>query len=81
MNRMMRAVLTLVALLLMATTASAASKVLNLYIWSEYIPDQVLADFTKKTGIKVKISTYDSNEAMYAKVKLDRKSTRLNSSH
>lgn len=70
MNRMMHAVLTLVALLLMATTASAATKVLNLYIWSEYIPDEVIADFTKKTGIKVKLSTYDSNEAMYAKVKL-----------
>lgn len=47
-----------------------AGKVLNLYIWSEYIPEQVLADFTKETGIKVNISTYDSNEAMYAKVKL-----------
>lgn len=70
MNRMMHAMLTVMALLLMATTASAATKVLNLYIWSEYIPDEVLADFTKKTGIKVKISTYDSNEAMYAKVKL-----------
>ncbi len=70
MNRMMHAALTVVALLLMATTGFAATKVLNLYIWSEYIPDEVLADFTKKTGIKVKISTYDSNEAMYAKVKL-----------
>ena len=70
MNRMMHAALTVMALLLMATTGFAATKVLNLYIWSEYIPDEVLADFTKKTGIKVKISTYDSNEAMYAKVKL-----------
>ncbi|WP_319588602.1 extracellular solute-binding protein [uncultured Desulfobulbus sp.] len=47
-----------------------ADKVLNLYIWSEYIPEEVLAEFTKETGIKVNISTYDSNEAMYAKVKL-----------
>jgi spermidine/putrescine transport system substrate-binding protein len=30
----------------------------------------VLADFTKETGIRVNIATYDSNEAMYAKVKL-----------
>ena len=30
----------------------------------------MLADFTKETGILVNIATYDSNEAMYAKVKL-----------
>jgi len=33
------------------------------------MPESVLKDFTKETGIKVKYSTYDSNEAMYAKVK------------
>jgi spermidine/putrescine transport system substrate-binding protein len=48
----------------------AADRELFIYIWSEYIPDQVIADFTKETGIKVNISTYDSNEAMYAKIKL-----------
>lgn len=63
----------LLATLLPGTTTFAAEKVLNLYIWSEYIPDEVLADFTKQTGIKVNISTYDSNEAMYAKVKLVKK--------
>ena len=47
-----------------------ADRTLNLYIWSEYIPDEVIAAFTKETGIKVNVSTYDSNEAMYAKVKL-----------
>ena len=48
----------------------AEEKVLNLFIWSEYIPDEVLADFTKETGIKVNVANYDSNEAMFAKVKL-----------
>ncbi|RPH42133.1 MAG: extracellular solute-binding protein [Desulfobulbaceae bacterium] len=48
----------------------AADRELFIYIWSEYIPDEVVADFTKETGIKVNISTYDSNEAMYAKIKL-----------
>ena len=63
----------LAALLLMVFTAVpgfGADKTLNLYIWSEYIPDEVIAAFTKETGIKVNISTYDSNEAMYAKIKL-----------
>jgi spermidine/putrescine transport system substrate-binding protein len=47
----------------------ANEKILYVYNWSEYMPDSVLKDFTKETGIKVKYSTYDSNEAMYAKVK------------
>ncbi|MDL2315955.1 spermidine/putrescine ABC transporter substrate-binding protein [Desulfovibrio sp. OttesenSCG-928-A18] len=40
------------------------------YNWSEYIPQSVLDDFTRETGIKVVYSTFESNEAMYAKVKL-----------
>lgn len=47
----------------------ANEKILYVYNWSEYMPESVLKDFTKETGIKVKYSTYDSNEAMYAKVK------------
>lgn len=54
----------------MALPARAADNTLNLFIWSEYMPDEVLADFTKKTGIKVKLTTYDSNETMYAKLKM-----------
>ena len=45
------------------------SKVLYFYNWSEYIPDSVLTEFTKETGIKVIYSTYESNESMYAKLK------------
>ncbi len=48
----------------------AGSGELYLYIWSEYIPDAVVENFTKETGIKVHMSNYDSNEAMYTKVKL-----------
>ncbi|MGE4292487.1 MAG: extracellular solute-binding protein [Desulfovibrio sp.] len=40
------------------------------YNWTEYVPEAVLAQFTEETGIKVIYTTYDSNEAMYAKVKL-----------
>jgi len=40
------------------------------YNWSEYIPQDVLDNFTRETGIKVVYSTFESNEAMYAKVKL-----------
>ena len=71
MKTILRAVcLSVLALLAAVSISHGADKVLNLFIWSEYIPDEVLADFTKETGIKVNIATYDSNEAMYAKVKL-----------
>jgi len=56
--------------LMLATQALAASKELYVYNWSEYMPDSVLEDFTKETGIKVIMSTYDSNEALYAKIRM-----------
>ncbi len=40
------------------------------YNWSEYIPQEVLDQFTAETGIKVIYSTFETNEAMYAKIKL-----------
>lgn len=57
-------------LLLLAAPVAAAPKQLVVFNWSEYMPDAVLAQFEKETGIRVVYSTYDSNEAMYAKVKL-----------
>lgn len=53
--------------------AYAATQVSNkvvVYNWSEYIPQSVLDDFTKETGINVVYSTFESNEAMIAKVRL-----------
>jgi spermidine/putrescine transport system substrate-binding protein len=46
------------------------SSELYIYNWSEYMPQSILDDFRKETGIKVHMATYDSNEAMYAKVKM-----------
>lgn len=54
---------------LFTASAMAADQELYFYNWSEYIPNQVLEDFTKETGIKVIYSTYESNETMYAKLK------------
>ena len=66
----MKRLVLLVLSLLLASQALAASKELYVYNWSEYMPDSVLEDFTKETGIKVVMSTYDSNEALYAKIKM-----------
>lgn len=49
---------------------SKGSGKIVVYNWSEYIPQDVLADFTKETGIEVVYSTFESNEAMIAKIKL-----------
>ena len=59
----------LLLLLAMALGLHAADNELVVYNWSEYMPESVIESFEKETGIKVRYSTYDSNEAMYAKVK------------
>jgi spermidine/putrescine-binding protein len=46
----------------------AAPKVVNIYIWTNYLPPDVVADFKKATGIKATVDTYDSNEALLAKL-------------
>ena len=43
-------------------------KKLNVYIWSEYLPKEVIDEFTRRTGIVVKYDLYDSNEAVLAKL-------------
>lgn len=41
---------------------------LNLFIWSEYIDPQIVADFEKQHNCKVTIDLYEDNEAMIAKL-------------
>jgi spermidine/putrescine transport system substrate-binding protein len=42
--------------------------IVNLTTWSNYIEPSLLAEFEKKTGIKVNISNYASNEELLAKL-------------
>ena len=44
------------------------SKVLNVYNWSDYIGPDVLKNFEKETGIKVRYDNFDSNEILHAKL-------------
>ena len=60
----------LVAATLTGCSSQDEPKVLNLYNWSEYMPQEVLDRFEEETGIQVVYTTYDSNEAMYARLKL-----------
>ena len=48
--------------------APAEEQVLNLFAWSEYVPQALLDGFTEETGIKVNYDAYSSNEEMYAKI-------------
>ncbi len=48
--------------------SGSSSKTLQIYGWVNYTDDSLLRDFETKTGIKVTVDTYDSNEAMFAKM-------------
>ena len=51
-----------------AAHLTSASEELNLFGWSEYVPQEVIDGFTKETGITVNFETYASNEEMLAKL-------------
>jgi putrescine transport system substrate-binding protein len=51
-----------------ADKASGGGKVLNLYIWSDYLAANTLSDFEKQTGIKVHVAYFDTNETLETKL-------------
>jgi spermidine/putrescine transport system substrate-binding protein len=53
---------------LLAPASQVAAEELNLFAWSEYVPQAVLDGFSKETGIQVNYETYASNEEMLAKL-------------
>lgn len=65
---MTRLFATLMACLL-PMTCMAASNIVNVYAWTGEIPDTIVKQFEKETGIKVNFSTYENNEIMYTKLK------------
>ena len=48
---------------------SLDSQKLVIYNWGDYIDPELLTQFTEETGIQVQYETFDSNEAMYTKIK------------
>ena len=64
-----------ILLVLFSTFAQATDKnILNIYSWGNYLPNEILMQFTKETGIKVNLAEYDNNETMYAKLKASKHS-------
>src|SRR5512145_2950336 len=59
-----------IAFMLAATSGYCASKpTLHVYTWADYIKPELVQRFEKEHNCKVVIDTFDSNEAMYAKIK------------
>jgi spermidine/putrescine-binding protein len=54
---------------------SSKEATLNFFCWTEYMPQSLLDDFEKETGIHVNMTTYSSNEDMLAKVKSETEGT------
>ncbi|MCF0106964.1 MAG: ABC transporter substrate-binding protein [Holdemanella sp.] len=72
MKKMLKGVL---AVSMVASLAGCSSKsgkyegqTLKLYNWGEYIGENVINEFEKRTGAKVSNDFFDSNEQMYVKV-------------
>ena len=65
----MKKLLTSVAALALTTSTAAAEGELVIYHWFEYMPQELLDEFSAETGINVTMDTYDSNEAMLASLK------------
>jgi putrescine transport system substrate-binding protein len=49
-------------------SSAGGAKVLNLYIWSDYLAPNTLADFEKQQGIKVHVAYFDTNETLETKL-------------
>jgi len=69
MNNWCKAIACALLVVCFSSPVFAGEKV-YVYNWTEYIPESILEKFTEETGIEVIYTTYDSNETMYAKLKL-----------
>jgi spermidine/putrescine transport system substrate-binding protein len=59
-----------IAALFFTQATWAADNIVNIYTWSQEIPSFVITQFENETGIKVNYSSFDSNEIMYAKLRI-----------
>ncbi len=61
-------VLSALAALLVGCGKAPEVPKLSVFCWSEYIPQSVIDQFSKETGIQVSVENYASNEEMLAKL-------------
>jgi len=51
-----------------AGSTPAEKKVLNIFTWATYFPDDILQEFTEETGIEINYVPFESNEEMLMKL-------------
>jgi spermidine/putrescine transport system substrate-binding protein len=68
MKKIHRLLLAFLAVGLAVSATAAPTKNLNIYCWSEYIPQPIIDQFSKETGVKVTVENYASNEEMLSKL-------------
>ncbi len=56
--------------LLTSNYINAAPETLNVYAWGGYLPEESLRLFEKQENVVINYTTFESNEAMYTKLKL-----------
>lgn len=69
LKRTIAALLTAALTLGLLSGCSGGSKnELNIYTWAGYVPQNVIDDFQRETGIKVNYTNFEANEEMLAKL-------------
>ena len=71
----MKKIIILSILILLLSGCGSEKNEVNILNWSSYIPDEVLRDFERETGIKVNYNTYSSNEECLAKLQAAKSGT------
>ena len=69
LNRYTSVFCLIIGLLLNNSCYADDEKVLNVYNWTDYIAPDTIVKFEKETGIKVRYSTYESNNELNAKLR------------
>lgn len=71
----MKKIIILLLFIFLLSGCSNNEEVVNILNWSSYIPNEVIKDFEKSTGIKVNYNTYSSNEECLAKLQAAKSGT------
>src|SRR5205807_10464193 len=48
--------------------AARGARRLNVYIWTNYLPPGAVSDFERRSGVRIEVDTYSSNEALLEKL-------------
>lgn len=68
MRRLFAVLGTLLVVSMLWAVPVLGAETLNIYNWTEYMPDSILRDFEAEFGIRVVYDTYANNEEMLAKL-------------